>query len=114
MSTVKKPADRQGKKPTVKTVGDETRVTFPDLLVSGEPLTVTVPKDALDDFELLEDLNAIDVEKKASRLPAVLQRLVGDQYSDVLDALRGDSGRVSITTAAEWIGELLGALDPNS
>lgn len=121
------PQDRKKKKPSVKEVEGGRRVTFPDILARTAdgrtiekdgntlPLSVTVLAVALDDFELLDDMRAIDVNKNASRLPAMLRRLVGDEYDSVMAALRdGESGRVTITAASAWINDLLGALNPNS
>lgn len=121
-----KPQDHQAKKPRVKDVDGGKRVTFPDLIAKdadgkallhdGKPteLSVTVLSESLDDFELLDDLRAVDVDQNASRLPALLRRLVGNDYSTVMNALRNDGGRVQIGPAAQFIRDLFGALDPNS
>ena len=75
----------------------------------------SVPADALDDFELLDDLNALDQKGDATRLPAVLRRLLGDQWRDAMDVLRDEgTGRVSVEAGAEFVMELMGALNPNS
>jgi hypothetical protein len=123
---VTKPQDHQGKKPKVKEIEGGMVVTFPDLVTKAPdgkavtkddktvPLSVTVLKDSLDDFELLEDLRAIDVDQNATRLPALLRRLVGDQFKLVMDALRNDAGRVQIEPAQEWLRDLMEALNPNS
>lgn len=114
MTAAKKPQDHEGKKPTVKEVEGGKSVTFPELKNGdAKPLTVTVTTDALDDFELLDDLRAIDVDKKASHLPSLLRRLVGDQYPAVLDALRAPDGRVKIEAGTKFIKDLFGALNPN-
>lgn len=124
--TTTKPADRQGKKPKAKDVDGGKLVTFPELVTKGPdgkavmkddkpvPLSVTVLKESLDDFELLDDLRAIDVDQNASRLPSLLRRLVGDQFKSVMDALRNDSGRVPIEPAQQWLRDLMEALNPNS
>lgn len=125
MTTTKQPSDRQGKKPKVKDVEGGKLVTFPELVtkVDGKvvmkdekpvPLSVTVLRESLDDFELLDDLRAIDVDKNASRLPSLLRRLVGDQFGDVMNALRNEQGRVQIEPAQLWLKELMEALNPNS
>jgi len=92
----KKPQDRKPKNGTV--------------IVRGIALNIT--PDALDDFELLDDMAAVQ-NKDGSRLPSVFRRLVGDQYQEVLDALRGENGRVSIETAVSFIQETLEAVNPN-
>lgn len=127
MVEVKKPQDHKPKKPTVKDVEGGKRVTFPELQARTSDgktvekggnkvmLSVTVTTDALDDFELLDDLRAIDVDKNASRLPALLRRLVRDEYGSVMDALREPkSGRVRIEPAQVWLRDLMEALNPNS
>lgn len=95
----KKPQDHQRKKPTVKEVDGGKSVTFPDILArtaDGKtiekdgntlPLTVTVDTVALDDFELLDDMRGMD-DGNHARMPAMLRRLVGDDYKAVLEAFR--------------------------
>lgn len=105
----KAPSDHlpKAEKPKVEKVEGGRNVTL-----SG--VTVHVPDEALDDFELLDDLRAVDVEKKASRFPALLRRLVGDDYPKVMEALRDStSGRVPIEAGARFIKDLFGALNPN-
>lgn len=105
----KAPADHLPKveKPDVEKVDGGRNVTL-----SG--VTVHVPDVALDDFELLDDLRAVDVERNASRFPALLRRLVGDDYPAVMDALRDTTtGRVPIEAGAGFIKDLFGALNPN-
>lgn len=116
-STPKKPAERpapqdhkpKAEKPTVKKVEGGKEVTF-------KGITVTVDDEALDDFELLDDLRALDEDQNASRLPVVLRRLVGkDGYKTVMDGLRDEkTGRVSGEAGGEFVAEILGALAPNS
>ena len=109
MSEIKKPQDHLPKveKPKVEKVEGGKKVTL-----SG--VTVLVPDEALDDFELLDDLRAVDVDKNASRLPALLRRLVGDDYTLIMDALRNkETGRVPIQSGTEFIRDLMGALNPN-
>jgi len=63
----------------------------------------TVSPDALDDFELLDDLGEVEAGN-AARLPRVLRRLLGDQYRDALEALRdADTGRVRLEPATEFV-----------
>lgn len=75
----------------------------------------SVPSDALDDFELLDDLNALEQKGDATRLPAVLRRLLGEQWRDAMDVMRNtETGRVSIEAGSEFVMDLMGALNPNS
>lgn len=100
---VKQPQDHKAKDtPGVRTVEVRGR-------------TWSVPLDALDDFELLDDLNALDQREDPTRLPAVLRRLLGDQWRQAMDVLRDEeTKRVTVTAGAEFVFELMTALDPNS
>lgn len=103
MATPKKPQDH---KPKVETIDGVSTVT-----VRG--ISVSVSKDALDDFELLDDLSQLQ-EGNGSKLPAIARRLFGEQFKAVMDGLRGENGRVSLEAATEFIKETLEALAPNS
>lgn len=81
--------------------------------VSVQGVEVSISEDALDDFELLEDLAAMQ-DGDGSRLPAVFRRLTGEDYKRILEELRGDNGRVSVTAATEFITELFKAVAPNA
>ena len=96
----KKPADRQPK-------ADE------GLNLDVRGVKFTVPKDALNDFELVDDLGRLD-EGDATRLPAVLRRLAGDKYRALVDTARDESGHVTIEAGGDLVREVLEALDPNS
>lgn len=122
----KKPQDHKPKKPSVKKVAGGKVVTFSDVLerdqsgkvvvVEGKEkaLSVTVLDEALDDFELLDEMRALD-EGNATKMPAVLRRMVGDDFKTVMNSLRDPkTGRVTITAARGWIDRLLQALNPNS
>lgn len=75
----------------------------------------TVPRDALDDFELLDDLNALDQRGDATRLPSILRRLLGDQWRAAMDLLRDErTGRISIESGGQFVSELMEELNPNS
>ncbi|HWU28025.1 MAG TPA: hypothetical protein VN041_02905 [Microbacterium sp.] len=74
-------------------------------------IVVTVPHEALDDFEVLDDIRAAQDSDDASRMPALLRRLVGDvDYKRVLNALRGANGRVSIADGGQFVMDLFEAL----
>jgi len=95
----------QDRKPKATENGDRT------VTVAGQDWTV--PADALDDFELLDDLGELE-NGNATRLPRIMKRLLGDDYKKALDAIRDDAGVVRIEPAGEFINELLQGLDPNS
>ena len=97
----RKPADHLPKKDAARTV-----------TVRGAQFDV--PADALDDFELLDDLSELE-NGQAQRLPGVLKRLIGpDQFRKAMDLLRGESGRVSTEDGAKFVSEILEAVAPNS
>ena len=109
MSQVKQPEDRKPKKPSIEQIDGARKVT-----VRG--VTVTVLDEALDDFELVEDLAKIQFdEKQRGLLPGVLRRLVGDdEFKTVMDSLRGPNGRVRVQAGVDFIQDLFQALNPNS
>lgn len=97
---VKKPQDRKPKK------GEFIKVTVRDH-------TVLVDPEALNDLELLDELNTLD-SGNGLVLPSVLRRLVGDQYKALLEAIRDpETGRVTGEAGAEFVRDILGAF-PNS
>lgn len=75
----------------------------------------TILDEAMDDFELLEDLHAAETGDN-TRLPSLLRRLAGDDgYRAIMNGLRDKkTGRVSVETGAEFVSEVFGALNPNS
>lgn len=81
--------------------------------VTIKGVTVSVDKDALDDFELLDDLAKMQ-DGDGARIASVAHRLFGDDFKKVMDGLRGENGRVSVETASEFISELLAAISPSS
>jgi hypothetical protein len=102
----KAPKDHQAKAEPVK---DYVVVT-----VRGEEWKVG--KEVLDDFELLDDLNALDQRDDATRMPSVLRRFLGDeQWTKAMNLLRDkETGRVKIETGSEFVWDLVAALNPNS
>lgn len=110
MTAPKKPQDHKKPKPTIETIEGGKKVT-----ING--ITVTVLDEVLDDFELLEDLAAIDSggPKQQGALPLMLRRILGDEgRKTVVDGLRGENGRVKVEDGLGFIKELFGALNPNS
>lgn len=120
-----KPQDHKAKKPVVKDVDGGKQVTFPSIYARSSDgkiverdgnkvaLTVMIGAEALDDFELLDEMRQID-DGNASRMPAMLERLVGGEYRSVLEALRDrESGRVKVSDVAAWIHSLFFAIAPN-
>lgn len=101
----KKPEDRKPKAEKVETPQERT------ITVRGTEFTIAA--DALDDFELLDDLHGLDNEDP-TKLPSVLRRLLGDQFKTALDLARDKTtGRVSVEAGADVVREVMEALDPN-
>ena len=105
-ANVKQPEDHKPKA--------EDDDTPKELHVTVRGIELTVMSDALDDFELLDDLNELEQNENPGRLPSILRRLVGDQWKKVVDNLRGENGRVSVEEGAKFVGEVLEALNPSS
>src|SRR5690349_21824252 len=67
-----------------------------------------VPEEALDDFELLDDINSLEQKSDASRMPSILRRLLGDQWGDAMEALRDkETKRVSVEAGSKFVWDLL-------
>lgn len=73
----------------------------------------TIPADALDDWELMEDLADLDAGKTAAS-PRILRRLLGGDYEKAKDLLRDDNGRISVESGAQLLRDIFEALNPNS
>ena len=96
----KKPQDRQPKK------SDVGKVTV-------EGVTVSVDVDALDDFELLDDLSQMQ-DGNGARVTSAFRRMFGDDSSRILDELREESGRVRLSRASKFMMSVMQGLAPNS
>lgn len=112
MTAPKKPQDHLEKvdKPKVELIDGGKQVTH-------RGVTVVVMDEALDDFELVDELSQVQFGSTADRgrLPIICRRLVGDEgYKQIMDGLRGPNGRVSVNDGFKFINELFGALNPNS
>lgn len=83
-----------------------------DVVVRG--VSVSIDADILDDFELVGDMALMD--ENPAYTPRVLRKLVGDdkKYAELLDAVRDDRGKVSVTAGIEVAYEILEALNPSS
>ncbi len=98
----------------------------PDRVVTVRGLTWVVPAEALDDFELLDDLDRLGTNRDGTRLPAILRRLLPDlpdpaggilpvsQWRAAMDVLRGANGRVTTEAGELFVADLMAALNPNS
>ena len=85
-----------------------------DIVVEIDGQTWTVSSHVLDDFELLEDLDAIDSGNPA-RLPKVLRKMLGqEQYAKVMNTLRDEHGVVRVEKAADFFYAVMTQANPNS
>lgn len=109
MAAPKKPTDHLAKAEKAKVEKTDTGWT-----VTLRGITVGIEAEVFDDFELLDEISAVE-EGRGNRLPALLRRFVGEeQFRAVLDGLRDeDTGRVPVESAAEFLGEVIQAVSPN-
>lgn len=103
---VARPQDHQAPKPKVEKFDWGKKVTL-------HGLTVSVANEALDDFELLDDLGRAE-DGNSGRVPSMLRRLLGDDAPKVLEHFRGKNGRVPVSPVVEFIQDLFEAINPNS
>lgn len=81
------------------------------ITVAGVQLTVDPT--VFDDFELLESLAEIQ-RGDVLALPAVFRAVAGDKAQDLLDAIRGENGRVTATAATETLVQIMSELAPKA
>lgn len=69
---------------------------------------VEIPDENLDDYELLEDLAALDEgEENPGKIVSAYKRLLGvEQYKALKEHIRSESGRVSATAMLETLQEI--------
>lgn len=109
----KRPTAPQDRKPSAAEV-QKAEALGTTVTVEFEGAEWEVTANALNDFELLEDIDAIDSGNPA-RLPKVLRRMLGeDQYRKALDALRDDAGVVRVEKGVEFFYAIAAAVNPNS
>ena len=78
-------------------------------------IDVEVAPEALDDWELMEAIAAVDGGDQEAMMHAIVKRLIGpDAYAKAKGSVRDDTGRVSAEAMGEFVGELFTALAPNS
>lgn len=107
MAAPKKPQDHQPKseKPKVERIDGGWNITH-------KGITVTVSEDAFGDYELFEDIARAETTEPI-RMPSAVRRLFGDDTQKVLDGLRGENGRVSITDVWPFVKDVLEAISGN-
>lgn len=109
------PSDHKGKKKKSKKPRPIVHDTEDGKTVTVDGITVTVPADAYDDFELLDLLHTLDTKRNGAQLPAILRRLVGEQeYATVMDKLRDEkTKRVPVKRASEFVLAVVKAARPS-
>ena len=76
-------------------------------------IQIAVDPAVFDDFELLESLAEIQ-RGDILALPAVFRAVAGDKAQELLDAIRGENGRVTATAATEVLVEIMRELAPKA
>lgn len=90
---------------------DTVPVGMRTITVAG--VQMTVDPTVFDDFELLESLAEIQ-RGDILGLPTVFRAVAGDKAQELLDALRGENGRVTATVAAEVLVRIMRELAPKA
>jgi len=122
---VKQPEDRKPKAADVEETEEDRIQALADTAVVVEVeggtkvtlngFTVLIPEGARDDFELLAEVGMMDQKIARGRgpsamahFPAIMRALAGDDgYRTVLNAMRGDNGRVPVEPAIDYVLALL-------
>lgn len=81
--------------------------------ITVEGVQLLVDPAVFDDFELLESLAEIQ-RGDILALPAVFRAVAGDKAQELLDAIRGENGRVTATAATETLVQIMSELAPKA
>lgn len=101
----KKPADHKPKAAALD----------PPILITVRDVVWRVDPAIRDDFELFDDMVAVDEPGGMVRVPTILRRILGDQFRQAMDVLRDPTTkRVSVEAGLSFAQELIAGLDPNS
>lgn len=90
---------------------DPIPVDMRTITVAGVQLAVAPT--VFDDFELLESLAEIQ-RGDVLVLPTVFRSVAGDKAQELLDALRGENGRVTATAVTEVLVQIMRELNPKA
>lgn len=122
---VKQPEDRKPKAEDIEQAEEDRIQELADTAVTVEVeggtkvtmsgFTVLIPEGARDDFELLAEVGMMDQKIARGRgpsamahFPAIMRALAGDDgYRTVLNAMRGENGRVPVEPAIDYVLALL-------
>lgn len=105
----KKPQDRKAAKPKVTTRDGKMTAT-----VRG--LRLTIEKELMDDWEVVERLALMEEEKNPVYMPLIMKQLLGeDQYMSVKDKIRDPkTNRITFEAGQQFFNELFEVFNPNS
>ena len=107
----KVPEDHKSKSEPVKHPAPVTKDVEAGKEVTYRGVTVLIPDDALNDFELLGDIRAMQDADDPSYFPSLTRRLVGNEgYREVMDAIRSENGRVLIEDGIDWVQTVFEAI----
>lgn len=81
--------------------------------ITVEGVQLLVDPAVFDDFELLESLAEIQ-RGDILALPTVFRAVAGDKAQELLDAIRGENGRVTATAATEMLVQIMSELAPKA
>lgn len=81
--------------------------------ITVEGVQLLVDPAVFDDFELLESLAEIQ-RGDILALPTVFRAVAGDKAQELLDAIRGENGRVTATAATETLVQIMSELAPKA
>lgn len=81
--------------------------------ITVEGVQLMVDPAVFDDFELLESLAEIQ-RGDILALPTVFRAVAGNKAQELLDAIRGENGRVTATAATETLVQIMSELAPKA
>lgn len=84
-----------------------SRTKYHNVTVRG--INLKVPKDALDDIELVELLADLQ-EGNVFAFPKAARIVFGDQYKEVMTDLAGKDGKTKASDAAKFFTEVMTAI----
>jgi hypothetical protein len=81
-------------------------------VVTAQGVEVTIDPKIFDDYELVEE--SAQMQENPTIIVAMLHKILGSQYEQVKEALRGDDGIVSVEAMAIFFAEVMQKAAPNS
>lgn len=84
----------------------QSRSKYYNVTVDG--ISVKVPKDAMDDMEVVEMFGELQ-DGNIFVFPKLAKTLFGDEYQKVMNALAGSDGRTKVSDASDFFIKVLNA-----